>query len=126
MAKRVLMIDDDQEFIDATAAVLIARGYEVDCAPNGKVGLAKARVKKPDIILLDVMMTSKTEGFDVARELHKNKELTNVPVILLTGVKKEMDMPFGFEPDEAWLPVKGVLEKPVKPDILLKTISENI
>jgi CheY-like chemotaxis protein len=125
MASRVLMIDDDQEFIDATAAILSARGYEVDSAPNGKVGVAKAKIKKPDIILLDVMMTTKTEGFDVARELHKNKELANVPVILLTGVKREMNLPFGFEPDETWLPVKGVLEKPVKPDVLLKAIAEN-
>jgi two-component system alkaline phosphatase synthesis response regulator PhoP len=126
MARRVLMIDDDQEFIDATAGVLSARGYEVDSAPNGKVGIAKARIKKPDIILLDVMMTTKNEGFDVARELHRSKELTGVPVILLTGVKKEMGLPFGFEPDEAWLPVKGVLEKPVRPDVLLKAIAENI
>ena len=125
MASRVLMIDDDQEFIDATAAILSARGYEVDSAPNGKIGVSKARIKKPDIILLDVMMTTKTEGFDVARELHKNKELAKVPVILLTGVKREMNLPFGFEPDEAWLPVKGVLEKPVKPDVLLKAIAEN-
>jgi DNA-binding response OmpR family regulator len=126
MASRVLMIDDDQEFVDAIAAILSARGYEVDSAPNGKVGVAKAKIKKPDIILLDVMMTTKTEGFDVARELHKNKDLANVPVILLTGVKREMNLPFGFEPDEAWLPVKGVLEKPVKPDVLLKAIAENV
>jgi CheY-like chemotaxis protein len=120
------MIDDDPEFIEATAGILSARGYEVDSAPNGKVGVAKAKIKKPDIILLDVMMTTKTEGFDVARELHKNKELANVPVILLTGVKREMNLPFGFEPDEAWLPVKGVLEKPVRPDVLLKAIAENV
>jgi two-component system, OmpR family, alkaline phosphatase synthesis response regulator PhoP len=126
MTSRVLMIDDDQEFVDAIAAILSARGYEVDSAPNGKVGVAKAKINKPDIILLDVMMTTKTEGFDVARELHKNKELANVPVILLTGVKREMNLPFGFEPDETWLPVKGVLEKPVKPDVLLKAVADNI
>jgi CheY-like chemotaxis protein len=125
MATRVLMIDDDSEFVEATMTVLSARGYEVDSAPNGKAGIAKARMHKPDLILLDVMMTTKTEGFDVAREIHKNKELADVPVILLTGVKKEMSLPFGFEPDEAWLPVKGVLEKPVRPDVLLKAVAEN-
>jgi DNA-binding response OmpR family regulator len=125
MATRVLMIDDDSEFVEATTTVLCARGYEVDSAPNGKVGIAKARMHKPDIIFLYVMMTTKTEGFDVARELHKNKELADVPVILITGVKKEMGLPFGFEADEAWLPVKGVLEKPVRPDVLLKTVAEN-
>ncbi len=126
MANRVLVIDDDHEFADAMANVLSARGYDVSHAPNGKVGIAKARERKPDIVLLDVMMTTKSEGLDVARELHKDEKLKSVPIILITGVKKEMSLPFGFEPDDTWLPVKGVLEKPVKPDVLLRTIEENI
>ena len=126
MANRVLVIDDDNEFVEAMTNVLDAKGYDVDSAPNGKIGVAKAREQKPDIILLDVMMTTKSEGFDVARELHKDQKLKTVPVILITGVRKEMSLPFGFEPDETWLPVKGVLEKPVKPEVLLKTVAENI
>jgi len=126
MANKVLVIDDDLEFADAMTNVLDAKGYDVSHAPNGKVGIAKARERKPDIILLDVMMTTKSEGLDVARELHKDEKLKSVPIILITGVKKEMSLPFGFEPDDTWLPVKGVLEKPVKPETLLKAIEENI
>jgi len=126
MAYRVLIVDDDPDFVEAVTNVLDAKGYDVDSAPNGKIGIAKAKEQKPDIILLDVMMTTKSEGFDVAREMHKDEKLKNVPVIIITGVRKEMNLPFGFEPDEKWLPVKGVLEKPVKPDVLLKTIEENI
>jgi len=126
MANRVLVIDDDNDFVEAMTNVLDAQGYDVDHAPNGKVGIAKAKGKKPDIILLDVMMTTKCEGFDVARELHKDKKLKSVPIIMITGIRKEMSLPFGFEPDETWLPVKGVLEKPVKPDVLLNIVAENI
>ena len=126
MAYRVLIIDDDPEFTEAVSNVLDAKGYDVDSAPNGKIGVAKAKEQKPDIILLDVMMTTKSEGFDVAREMYKDEKLRNVPVIIITGVRKEMSLPFGFEPDETWLPVKGVLEKPVKPEVLLKTVEENI
>lgn len=126
MSKKVLVIDDDTEFVEAMTNVLDVKGYEVDSASNGKVGIAKAREQKPDIILLDVMMTTKSEGFDVAREINKDEKLKSVPIILITGVRKEMNLPFGFEPDETWLPVKGVLEKPVKPDVLLKTVEENI
>ncbi len=126
MANRVLVIDDDHEFAEAITTVLDAKGYDVSHAPNGKVGIAKARERKPDIILLDVMMTTKSEGLDVARELSKDEKLKSVPIILITGVRKEMSLPFGFEPDDTWLPVKGVLEKPVKPDVLLKTVQENI
>jgi two-component system, OmpR family, alkaline phosphatase synthesis response regulator PhoP len=126
MSKRVLVIDDDHEFAEAMINVLEAKGYEVSHAPNGKVGIAKARERKPDIVLLDVMMNTKSEGLDVARELHKDEKLKSVPIILVTGVRKEMSLPFGFEPDDTWLPVKGVLEKPVKPDVLLRTVQENI
>lgn len=126
MSKKVLVIDDDHEFVEAMTNVLDAKGYAVDSASNGKVGIAKAREQKPDIILLDVMMTTKSEGFDVAREINKDDKLKAIPIILITGVRKEMNLPFGFEPDETWLPVKGVLEKPVKPDVLLKTVEENI
>jgi CheY-like chemotaxis protein len=126
MVHKVLIIDDDPDFVDAILNVLDAKGYEVDSAPNGKIGLAKAKERKPDLILLDVMMTTKSEGFDVAREINKDEQLKGIPVILVTGVRKEMSLPFGFEPDEDWLPVKGVLEKPVKPEVLLKTIELNI
>jgi len=126
MADKVLIIDDDPEFTEAMKNVLDPTGYEVDSAPNGKIGVAKAKERQPDIILLDVMMTTDSEGFDVARELHKDKKLKEVPVILITGVKKEMSLPFGFEPEETWLPVKGVLEKPVKPEVLLKIVAENV
>ena len=124
MAHKVLIIDDDPEFIEATSNLLDAQGYIVVSAPNGKVGIAKAKEENPNIILLDVMMTRDTEGFDVARELNKNPQLKNIPVIIVSGIKKEMNLPFGFESDDAWLPVKGVLEKPVKPNVLLKAIAQ--
>jgi two-component system, OmpR family, alkaline phosphatase synthesis response regulator PhoP len=126
MAKKVLMIDDDPEFVDAITNILDVKGYDVVTAGNGKDGVEKARQEKPDIILLDVMMTTKSEGFDVARELSKDANLKETPVIMLTGVRKEMNLPFGFEPDADWLPVTVFLEKPVKPEVLLKTIEDNI
>ena len=126
MAKKVLMIDDDPEFVEAITNILDAKGYDVVSAGDGKDGVAKAKQEKPDIILLDIMMTTKSEGFDVARELSKDANLKGTPVVMLTGVRKEMNLPFGFEPDADWLPVKAFLEKPVKPEVLLKTIEDNI
>ena len=71
MANKVLMIDDDPEFVEAISNLLDAKGYEVHTASNGKDGVAKAKAENPDIILLDVMMTTKHEGFDTAREMHE-------------------------------------------------------
>ena len=126
MTKKILMIDDDPEFVDATSNLLDAKGYEVITAQNGKDGVEKAKAKKPNLILLDVMMTTKSEGFDVAREMHKDETLKKTPVIMITGVRKEMNLPFGFEPDATWLPVEQVLEKPVRPDVLLEAVSKVI
>ncbi len=126
MAKKVLMIDDDPEFVEAISNLLDAKGYEVHTASNGKDGVAMAKAENPDIILLDVMMTTKHEGFDVARELHDDPNTKDTSIIMMTGIRREMNLPFGFEPDTTWLPVKTVLEKPVKPEVLLKAIDENI
>jgi len=123
MAKKVLVIDDDNDFVESIVNLLEARGYAVASASNGKDGVKLAKSKKPDLILLDVMMTTKDEGFNVARQLHEVKELQGTPIIMVTGVRKEMNLPFGFEPDETWLPVKEILEKPVKPETLLNAVS---
>lgn len=126
MAKKLLIIDDDVEYVDAMTNLLDARGYTVASAHNGKDGVAAAKANKPDLVILDVMMTSTSEGFDVAREFHDDADLKEVPIVMITGVRKEMNLPFAFEPDSEWLPVKALLEKPVKPEILLKTIEQHI
>ena len=126
MAKKVLIIDDDVEYVDAMTNLLDARGYTVVSAHNGKDGVAAAKANKPNLIILDVMMTTQSEGFDVARELQADEDTKGTPVVMITGVRKEMNLPFAFEPDSDWLPVKAVLEKPVKPEVLLKTLEEHI
>lgn len=124
MAKKVLVIDDDNDFVESVVNLLEARGYTVTAASNGKEGVEKAKGNKPDLILLDVMMTTKDEGFNVARELQSIEGVKGTPVIMVTGVRKEMNLPFGFEPDETWLPVKQILEKPVKPENLLSAMAD--
>jgi len=126
MAKNVLMIDDDMDLTESVVNLLEAKGYKVDSAPNGTEGVAKAKAKTPDLILLDVMMTTKDEGFNVARELSQIEELKGTPVIMVSGVRKEMNLPFGFEPDDTWLPIKQFLEKPVMPNELLEAVEKHI
>jgi len=121
MAKKILIVDDDADFVEATKNVLKSSGYDVEWAQNGKEAFEKLKAAKPDLILLDVMMTTKDEGFDVSRKLAGDEALKNIPIIMITGIRKEMQLPFGFETDSNWLPVKTVLEKPVKP---LKLIDE--
>ncbi|MDD5561825.1 MAG: response regulator [Candidatus Omnitrophica bacterium] len=126
MSNKVLIVDDDSDFVEAISTLLEAKGYAVVSAPEGKTGFSQAKQQLPGLIILDVMMATKSEGFDVAKQLKNDPATKEIPVVLITGIKRDMNLPFGFEPDEDWLPVKAVLEKPVKPDLLLKTVEEYI
>jgi len=121
---RIVLIDDDKDFVQATRELLETSGYKVSSAHDGRSGVEAARRVHPDLIILDVMMATDTEGFEVSQELQKIDELKGVPVILMTGIKRAKSLPFSFEPDEDWLPVKAVLEKPVRPEALFKSIEE--
>lgn len=124
--KKILIIDDDPDFVESVRRVLEARGYVVDTAPNGTEGIEKAKIFLPNLIFLDVMMTKNTEGFEVSRELTKDDTLKSIPVIIITGIREKMNLAFGFEPDNTWLPVKAVLEKTIKPDQLIAKVEEFI
>jgi len=124
--KKILIIDDDPDFVDSVRAVLEARDYIVDSAPDGTEGFKKAKEIIPNLIILDVMMTKNTEGFEVSREFQKDDDLKSIPIIMITGIREQMNLAFGFEPDSTWLPVKAVLEKTIKPDQLLAKVAEFI
>jgi len=121
---KILIVDDDAELVESTRALLEAKGYTVLTAPNGAQGYQKAKKDKPDLMLLDVMMAHDSEGFEVARQIKEDAETRRIPVIIITGIRKAKSLPFSFESDEDWLPVKAVLEKPIKPDVLLKKVAE--
>ena len=80
MSKKILIVDDDPSFVDAVAALLDENGYNTASADNGEKGAAKAKEVKPDLILLDVMMTTRGEGFDISRDLNKDPITKNIPV----------------------------------------------
>ena len=123
---RILVVDDDVDFVESTKDLLEAHGYDVSYAYDGEAGLKKATEKKPDLMVLDVMMASKTEGFEVARKIPENPVLRDIPVIMVTGIRREMKLGYGFEPDESWLPVKTVMEKPVDPAQFIATIDKTL
>jgi CheY-like chemotaxis protein len=122
-AGKILVVDDDGSFIESVRDLLEAYGYEVFSAPDGTAGLEIARQEKPDIMILDVMMRTDTEGLDVARRIREIPELAGMGVVLVTGVTKALHLPRDLSPDEHWLPVDRVMEKPVSPDRLIKELA---
>jgi CheY-like chemotaxis protein len=119
---RILMVDDDADFLQSNRDLLEACGYEVETAANGERGLKLARESRPDLMILDVMMTTDTEGFEVARRIPETPELRGLPVLLVTGVHKALGIDRRLEPDATWLPVERVLEKPIDPMRLLTEV----
>jgi CheY-like chemotaxis protein len=119
---KVLVVDDDRDLVESIRAILESGGHETSCAHCGRDGIAIAKEWKPDVMVLDVMMTHDTEGFETVKQLHGDPGMRDLPVIMLTGIRRAKRLPFRFEPDPDWLPVVAVLEKPVRPDELLRHV----
>jgi len=124
MEEKVLLVDDEVDFIEINKVALENKGYKVVAAYDEKEALEKALKEKPDVIILDVMLKRKTGGFNVARELRKYEEIRNTPVIMLTAIRERMDIQEKIEPDKEWLPVTEFLEKPVPPDKLIEKVAD--
>jgi two-component system alkaline phosphatase synthesis response regulator PhoP len=123
MAK-ILVIDDDPEFLFAVRTVLEARDFEMEEATTPEEGISKVLSVKPDLVVLDIMMPTGYEGFDVAREIREKHKLIDLPILVLTGVHSTKKVPYRFAPDEDYLPVDVFLDKPVKPEQLIDSIQE--
>ncbi|MBI5599240.1 MAG: response regulator [Deltaproteobacteria bacterium] len=122
---KVLIVDDDTDLVEAMKIVLESRGYAVDCAYEGESGFKKARTGRPDLIILDVMMKTKDQGFQISYRLKNDPELSRIPILLLTGVARETGFTFGRE-DEDYLVTDELAEKPLKPAKLLSTVERLI
>ncbi|MGB2824016.1 MAG: response regulator [Phycisphaerae bacterium] len=116
----VVLVDDDVAFLTATSLMLRDAGYNVITAEDGRSGLAAVREHKPDVVVIDVIMGRPDEGFALARAIRADADLAGVRMLMLTAVGKQYEML--FEPDDLWLPVEKVLEKPIMADELAREI----
>ncbi|HMK76237.1 MAG TPA: FAD-dependent oxidoreductase [Thermodesulfobacteriota bacterium] len=112
----ILLVDDDPDFRDSLQIILENHGYTVRTASNGTEALEALKVKKPDLMILDVMMATETEGFDLAYDLKKRPGFKYLPIILLTSflerVRREGPEKFQHITGEEW-PARWMFEKPV-------------
>ena len=120
---KILIIDDDPDITEAMRITLESRDYEVISAANGTEGMEQIRNNTPDLIILDVMMDTPQEGFELDRELKKNPDFKNIPVMMVTAVKEKTGIDFKPEAgDPTWLPVDEFLDKPINPDQLIEKV----
>ena len=124
MQKKILIIDDDIDLVEAMRLTLEKAGFEVIDAQDGQKGLEKINDQKPDLVLLDVMMETQDEGFHIAYQIRNNEDTSDLPIIMLTAVGSETGFSFDKEKDEDFLPVDEFLEKPVNPDMLIEHVKK--
>ncbi len=122
---KILIIDDDQDITEALKAILESEQYDVITATSRADGMEKIRSDKPDLIVLDVMMSTWHDGFEMSRELKKDPQFKEMPILMLTGVKDKTGIEFrSTAGDPDWLPVDSFLDKPVEPQVLLSEVKK--
>jgi len=119
--KIVLLVDDDEDFVEQNRLLLEDSGYRVRTAHSGRQCLEEVCARKPDLIILDMMMESENEGFDLSRELRNSEYTKGIPLVMITSINDLR--PFRIEPDHTWLPVDALIEKPVDPPLLLDVVN---
>lgn len=117
---RILIVDDDPVYTKSTVAVLEAHGYQAASAQNGDEGLAKMKESKPDLVLLDVMMDWVLDGVSVSREMMKEAELRQIPIIMVTSIRDSEYR--GTFPQDEYLHIDSWLDKPWSPEKLISEV----
>ncbi|MHC4456096.1 MAG: response regulator [Planctomycetota bacterium] len=122
---KILIVDDDPDFTKALQITLESEDYTVVTAADRTEGMDKIRTDKPDLIILDVMMSTWQDGFEMSRELKKDPKYKDIPILLLTAVKDRSGIDFkSTAGDPTWCPVDQFLDKPVEPDALLAEVKK--
>jgi CheY-like chemotaxis protein len=121
---RILLVDNDVDFIDLNKAVLENSGFDIVVAYSSRECMDKVRFEQPDLIVLDLMMESHDSGFGVARQLKADPIWKKIPILMITAVKSETGYDFSQDLDGYWMKTDSYLNKPVAPDDLVKKIQE--
>ena len=122
---KILLVDDDVDFVEATKIILESKPYQVIVAYEGDEGLRKAREEKPDLILLDVIMPVK-DGFTAAEQLKKDPQLSKIPILMLTAFSTmggETSIPFSRG---LTLEAEDYIDKPISPEELLARVDKHL
>ncbi|MBN1947004.1 MAG: response regulator [Bradymonadales bacterium] len=122
----IMLVDDDQDFLDINESLLVASGYQVLPFCDRESAFGQICRQKPDLVITDLMMESLDAGFSLARRIKQEPALADLPVIIVTAISSQLG--FNFTPrtpeELKSLHADAFLEKPVPPDKLLATVRE--
>jgi len=119
--KKVLIIDDDPDFVEGIKSILDSADYETEVAYNPKDGWAALKENRHDLLCLDIMMGRGAEGVMLARKIRKDAVLREMPVLIITSIREQIAFLFpGQAVHPGFVPVDELVEKPVEPELLLQ------
>ena len=122
--KKLIIIDDDPNYVAGIKSVLETADYSVDVAYNPKDGFKALQTKRYDLLLLDIMMGRGAEGVALARKIRKDPLLRELPVLIITGIREQIAFLFPGQPVHPhFVETDELLEKPVEPKLLLEKVS---
>jgi CheY-like chemotaxis protein len=121
MAK-ILVVDDDPDFVENTRTILEAKGYKVSSAANGNQALKAMRKELPDLVLLDVMMSTLLDGLNLSHLMSEDSELRQVPIVMISSITDSPSA--GMFPTDEYIPIDAWITKPVQPDDLLTKVAQ--
>jgi CheY-like chemotaxis protein len=120
MAK-ILVVDDDPDFVEAVRLTLVPHGHQVVSAASGDEGLAQVAAESPDLVILDVVMSSVLDGLSMSRRMQERPEYRRIPILMVTSIANT-DYAALFPTDE-YIAIDAFLSKPVAPDVLLQHVA---
>jgi CheY-like chemotaxis protein len=123
-ASKIVLIDDNPDFLFTMGTFLKRNGYEVLTASDGQKGIDLINKERPDLILLDVMMETLFSGFEVCRQVRINPETRGIPIIAISDMSDDLGIKFEQTTDEEYFNPNAFIEKPVDKERLLETMRE--
>jgi len=117
---KILVVDDDPDFVSYTATILESHGYGVVSAGNSEQGMLALSREKPDLVVLDVIMSSVLDGLSMSQRMADDPALRNVPIIMVTSIANT-DYLALFPTDES-IHIDAFLTKPIAPAELLRQV----
>jgi len=124
--KRILIVDDDQDYGDALRIVLENNGYEVNHVLNIRDGQKVLEGEKPNLIILDVMMDRHTDGFDLCYDLKHDEACRTITIMMVTAVTEKTGFKFSPETDGEYLEADAYVAKPIPVAELLSRVNKMI
>lgn len=124
--KKILIVDDDPDFAAAIQKILTSNNYDVDVAGNVEEGMRAIEEKRPDLILLDVIMEKYDDGFNMCYDLKHDDRYRAIPVIIITAVTEVTGLKFDPKTDGEYLEAEEYVQKPISAEVLLNKVARLI